>query len=668
VWSLIDKIFTASRISPNFAVKDNMADRSDEDIHDAKAMHVKSARKSRVPLFAGIAVAVLVVLALALGLGLGLGLKKHERSSSESSGNGNGNGQTGANIPAWRKATEEYSLDMGWNINAAPTTRSYDFTVSEMTIAPDGELQLQVCPLTNDSGVSRTVLGINNQFPGPLIRINRGDTLVVSLTNNLSNATTMHWHGMFQNGTNWMDGTTGVTQCPIPPGKTFTYNFTVENQYGTYWYHAHNGMQYSDGIVGPLVIHAPEEADARKMYDYDQVVMIQDWYHDMATDLLDSYLSSGAENNEPVPDNGLIQGTNYFNCSSYDSDSGYTCAGNSTRPTFGFASGKRYRLRFINSGSIATFQVSVDNHTLSVIEADGTAVAPLPVHRFEIAVAERISVILTLNQTSSNYWIHAQMNPNCFAGDNDVLDMDVKAILSYTNSTVDPTDKSVDWNDQLDLVCQDLNSTLLVPVASEQAPTADALYEIQFSFNIGDDALDRGVINGTSWTPNIPNPTINQAISGISGNPSNISTTTSSQVKGFSANQFIISLPAVQTIDLIIMNFDDGSHPFHLHGHIFWVMATSQEQYFPWETDLYSQINSTSRNDYTTNPMRRDTLTIPEYGWALIRFRNDNPGMWALHCHIAWHMEAGLLMQFMSLGDVMKGWTLPKDVAGLCTA
>lgn len=516
------------------------------------------------------------------------------------------------------------------------------------------------------TGVNRTVLTINDQFPGPLIRLNRGDTLLVNVTNRLPNATTIHWHGMFQNGTNWMDGTTGITQCPIPPGQNFLYNFTVQNQFGTYWYHAHAQVQSSDGIVGPLIVHAPEEVQMQQMYDFDQIVLLQDWYHDMSSSLLPGYLASGNENNEPVPDNGLIQGTNHFNCSSYgDGGDGYTCYDNSTMAVFSVERDKRYRLRFINTGAIAPFQVSVDNHTLQIIEADGTVVSPLTVHRFEISVAERYSVILTANQSSNtNYWLRAEMNTFCF-GSNDVLDPEVLAVVTYTNTTTTPTD-SVDWSDALDDVCQDLNNTLLSPATTEQAPPADVLYEISFSFEIGDYALDVARINGTSWTPNIEDPTLNQAITGLRA--SNNSFTTTGVSTAFSANQLVITLPTVQVVDFLVLNFDDGAHPFHLHGHLFWVMATSQDQYFPWNTDLYSQINSTSPNIYTTNPMRRDVLTINAYGWALIRFRSDNPGLWAFHCHILWHLEAGLLMQFMALPDVIKNWTLPSDVQALCQA
>lgn len=159
-------------------------------------------------------------------------------------------------------------------------------------------------------GVVRNLYAINGKFPGPLIRVNRGDRVVVNVTNNLPEATTIHWHGLYQNGTNWMDGTTGITQCPIPPGRSFVYNFTVEKQYGTYWYHSHKSTQYLDGLLGPFIIHAPEEAQYRQGYDYDQVVILQDYYHNMSEVYLPTYLGSGNENAEPVPDNGLISGTN----------------------------------------------------------------------------------------------------------------------------------------------------------------------------------------------------------------------------------------------------------------------------------------------------------------------------------------------------------------------
>ncbi|KAL1963717.1 hypothetical protein VTN77DRAFT_7921 [Rasamsonia byssochlamydoides] len=608
----------------------------------------KTSRKRLLGIVLSSAV-LFVVIALGLGLGLGLGLKHNGNNLAASNGTSSPSSSVAYNPPigneSWRRNTSEYLLDMTtWDINAPPTTRVYNFTISEIEGFPDGVL--------------RKLYVINGQFPGPLIRVNRGDRVLVNVTNNLSEPTSLHWHGLYQNGTNWMDGTTGITQCPIPPGRSFLYNFTVENQYGTYWYHSHTSTQYMDGLLGPFIVHAPEEAQFRQSYDYDQVVLLQDYYHNLSASYLPAYLAPGNENTEPVPDNGLVQGTNFFNCSSLDSDSGYTCYQNSSRALFNVQKNKRYRLRLINGGGFAMFQFSVDNHTLSVIEADSTMVEPLQVHQLAIAVAERYSVILTTDQKPSNYWIRATLDTYCFAGQNPVLDAGVKAILSYTDSETLPTDQiSVEWSADPDVLCEDLNSTLLVPAVPQQAPPADVLYSLQFSFEIGAYALDRAYINGTSWVVS-DIPTLNVVVPGLRSGNSTFNATGVTPSYGLS-NQYIISIPEYQVVDILLTNFDDSSHPFHLHGHTFWVMAASPNQYFDWNS--YGSLN-------TTNPLRRDTVIVDSYGWVLLRFVSDNPGMWAFHCHIAWHLEAGLMMQFQTRNDLMKDWVLPSDVLGLCSA
>ena len=268
---------------------------------------------------------IAVVLALGLGLGLGLGLKHHNHSASStlsastSTAASSSPSSTPTNVPStasqvvqpWRRDTLDYSLDMTWDLNAVPTTRVFNLSVTQIDAAPDGKSLLVSlhCMLTLE-GVVRPMLVFNGQFPGPLIEVNQGDRVLVNVTNLLPNSTSVHWHGLYQNGTNWMDGTVGITQCGIPPGQSFLYNFTVENQFGTYWYHSHESTQYTDGLVGPFIVHSPDEASVRQTYDFDQIVLLQDWYHDFTQALLPGYLASGTENAEPVPDNGLIQGTN----------------------------------------------------------------------------------------------------------------------------------------------------------------------------------------------------------------------------------------------------------------------------------------------------------------------------------------------------------------------
>jgi FtsP/CotA-like multicopper oxidase with cupredoxin domain len=131
--------------------------------------------------------------------------------------------------------------------------RRYDFTVSRGFIAPDG--------------YTRDVLLVNGAFPGPLIEANWGDTIVVNVHNNITNpedGTAIHWHGFLQHETPWEDGAPGITQCPIPPKRSYRYEF-VASLYGTSWYHAHYSGQYAGGVVGPIVVHGPTD----EKYDID---------------------------------------------------------------------------------------------------------------------------------------------------------------------------------------------------------------------------------------------------------------------------------------------------------------------------------------------------------------------------------------------------------------
>lgn len=119
---------------------------------------------------------------------------------------------------------------------SAPSTgviRYYDFTITRGTIAPDG--------------YEKQVILVNGQFPGPAIEANWGDTFMIKVHNQITGpeeGTAMHWHGLLQKGTQYMDGVPAVTQCPIAPGASFTYTFKAD-LYGTSWYHSHYSAQYA---------------------------------------------------------------------------------------------------------------------------------------------------------------------------------------------------------------------------------------------------------------------------------------------------------------------------------------------------------------------------------------------------------------------------------------
>ena len=555
------------------------------------------------------------------------------------------------NVASSKEATvrpqEDYILSPDWDFSAAPTRREYHWTIEDKELNPDG--------------VYRPMMLINNMFPGPLIECNQDDEIWVHVYNRATNATAIHWHGLYQNGTNWMDGTVGVTQCPIAPGTDFTYKFRVSNQSGTYWYHSHVGVQMSDGLVGPLVIHSKKEKELQKLpYATDRIVMVQDHYYDLSGALLMDYLKPDQENAEPIPDGALINGRNIRNC---DEVPNRRCD-NSTagHAQFSLEKGQNHRLRIINVGAFAEFQIQFDEHEFAVSEVDGTDVLPEYYHRLNINAAQRYSVILTTTvQDGTAFWMRARMITHCFAEEKPEMAEEVRGILQYGTT---PTDKAAvpssrDWPEIIEVICKDMNTSDLHPVVTLPAPaTVDAQLYLRSNFEIGDWRLSRGFFNSSSWRAPISSPSLGRAISSLQADAYSNKPSHGILATSFDSSRELIyqTTGSSLVLDILIQNFDDGNHPMHLHGHKFWVLA--QGHGYP-PPDLQTKVN-------LTNPLTRDTASVEAFGWVLLRFVADNPGMWAFHCHIAWHAEAGLFMQFLVRGDVVSGWDVPEEVNALC--
>ncbi|PNS14249.1 Iron transport multicopper oxidase [Sphaceloma murrayae] len=568
----------------------------------------------------------------------------------------------------WVRSPDEYTLSNDWEFDAEPQTRNLHWTIQDADINPDG--------------VFRPMLLINGKFPGPLVEVNQGDTLKVIVTNRAVNATAIHWHGIYQNGTNHMDGTVGITQCPIAPGRSFTYDFQIEGQSGTYWYHGHNGVQASDGLFGPLIVHSRKEKEMQKIsYQSDRVIMLSDHYHDTSGALLQQYLAPDRENAEPVPDGALINGRNIRDCSSLP----HRRCDNSTEgvgmPYLSLSPNAHHRLRIINTGAFAEFQFQVDEHQLAITEVDGTDVLPQYYHRLNINPAQRYSAIIVTNVTGSQvFWMRARMITTCFAEPNPALVADVNAIVRYDDHTdVASLPSSRDWGEALDLECRDMNTTELTPIEAIAAPgNATAFYYIRSNFEIGAHRLSRGFFNSSSFRPDHRSPSLYRTLDGLPSPSSsyayNASTDFGSRDAFVNAHTFnatrelVIQTSGIQVIDVLIHNFDDGNHPMHLHGYKYFVLASghgSPPRRDPFRGPDRENIQPLYDSLDLSNPLRRDTASVEAYGWILIRFVADNPGMWALHCHISWHTEAGLLMQFATRTDEMK-MNVPRDQRDLC--
>lgn len=254
-------------------------------------------------------------------------------------------------------------------------TASYELYVTDAHCNPDGSGG-KMCQV------------INGQTPGPVIRANWGDTISITVHNQMSyNGTSIHWHGIRQFQSNEHDGTNGLTECPIAPGSSKTYTFKA-TQYGTSWYHSHHTAQYGQGVVGAIVIDGPATAN----YDEDLGVLpLTDWYYNSIYELLSGVMTIPGP--PPEPDTVLINGTMVDG------------KGNGQYQKLNVQPGKKYRLRLGNTAMDHLFHVSMDGHPFTVIEADFVPIKPYNTTDLKINVGQRYDIIFETNQEVGNYWL-----------------------------------------------------------------------------------------------------------------------------------------------------------------------------------------------------------------------------------------------------------------------
>ena len=266
---------------------------------------------------------------------------------------------------------------------AIAKTVTYDWAVGYVTVNPDG-------------AASRRAIGINGQWPCPAIKADVGDRVVINLKNSLPDEyTSLHFHGLFQKGTNDMDGPPGVVACEIAPGESFTYDFTI-NQPGTYWYHSHTSGQYPDGLRGPLIVNDPN-SPYKGQYDEEIVITVSDWYHSEMPGLVSQYLDAdhNQEGSEPVPYSALLNDAQDIKLN--------------VKP------GKTYFIRTINMAAFSQVYLHFDQHNLTIIEIDGVYTEKKTVETVYVAVAQRYGVLLkTKPDASQNYAMLGSLDTSRF--------------------------------------------------------------------------------------------------------------------------------------------------------------------------------------------------------------------------------------------------------------
>ena len=252
--------------------------------------------------------------------------------------------------------------------------------------------------MINDRQGKATVL--NEVLPAPTIRLKEGQTATINVTNNLKEDTSIHWHGLILPAN--MDGVPGVSFRGIKPGETFTYKFDV-NQSGTYWYHSHSNMQEPLGMYGAIIID-PIKSDPFE-YDRDYAVILSEWSFEHPHKILANLKKMPTYYNyqrRTVASLGEDWDWKQMRMDSADiadvTGATYTYLMNGKTSndnwTGIFKKGEKVRLRFINAAAMTFFDVRIPGLKMTVVQADGQNVEPVPVDEFRIGVAETYDVIV----------------------------------------------------------------------------------------------------------------------------------------------------------------------------------------------------------------------------------------------------------------------------------
>jgi FtsP/CotA-like multicopper oxidase with cupredoxin domain len=262
---------------------------------------------------------------------------------------------------------------------AAQTTRE----AGEPTILTGTHFDLTIERLTtNITGKPAPVIAINGTHPGPTLRWRQGDDVTIAVTNKLTQPSSIHWHGI--RASSEMDGVPGLSFAGIAPGETFLYRIPVR-QSGTYWYHSHSDFQEQLGHAGALIID-PDSADPIA-YDRDYIVMLSDWSDENPDAIYANLLKPSASDKTPAgPDLADVGASVYT----------YLINGKSPLANWTalFELGQRVRLRFINGSAMTYFDVRIPGLKMTVVAADGNAIVPIEVDEFRMATAECYDVIV----------------------------------------------------------------------------------------------------------------------------------------------------------------------------------------------------------------------------------------------------------------------------------
>lgn len=559
------------------------------------------------------------------------------------------------------------------------TARAGEFGELNATDPAGIDLYLERKDLLIGGRLGRAI-AINGSIPGPVIRMKEGKDALIRVHNRMKESTSIHWHGILLPFT--MDGVPGISFPGIGPGETFTYRYPVR-QNGTYWYHSHTGLQEQLGLYGQLIVE-PADTDPVE-YDAEYSVVLSDWtfenphrvlwklktmegYYNFQRPTLanldDQMKATGKSLGEVIgkrlmwdrmrmdpTDIADITGATYT----------YLMNGKAAHenPTFIAKPGQRVRLRIVNASTMTFYDVRIPGLPMTVVQADGQNIKPVQTDELRIAVAETYDVIVTLPDDKAYTLFAETMDRSGYTRGTlaprqgmsaDVPEQRRRPMLTMADmgmmmhgdmKGMDDNDKGAMSHDKpmhdakpmADMPHHAVGRGLPtenLPKRIKHGPDSHGPASITMAqtayrrldypgAGLGDDGwrvLTYSQLRALNRPPGRRPPT-RQFDLHLTGNMHKY-------IWGFDGKKFsqsdMIRFQYGERLRINMINDTMMSHPIHLHG--MWM-------------DLYAG------GTLDDNP-RKHTVIVQPAELLTVDITADAPGQWAFHCHLLYHMEAGM--------------------------
>jgi CopA family copper-resistance protein len=497
---------------------------------------------------------------------------------------------------------------------------------------------------------------VNGVLPAPLIRLREGQRVRLHVENALDEDTSIHWHGLILPF--HMDGVPGISFPGIKPGTAFTYEFPIV-QAGTYWYHSHSGLQEQIGHYGPLVID-PRDAEPAP-YDREHVIVLSDWTfrhpHQVIAKLkarggyfnrrkqtaTDGAMSAadraawGRMRMDPSDIADVTASTYTYLINGHDPDANWTGL---------FQPGERVRLRVINASAMTIFHVRIPGLPMTIVQADGQSVRPVETDEFQISVAETYDVIVTPGADQAYTLVAETIDRSGMARATLAPRLGMRAAVPALRErpTLSMRDMGMDMGGGATCAPEhaamghctpgqpaapmehSMRDTSLLPATVKVGPGIDMIAPMPVDRTgdrpLGLETAAHRVLTYHDLAPAVPFPDTRPPARSVdihlTGNMERFMWSFDGRKMNEGAEPIRFTLNERVRVNLI--NNSMMNHPIHIHGHFF-ELVTGQDHGHPI----------------------KHTVNVMPGGKASFDLTADAPGDWAFHCHLLYHMHAGMM-------------------------